>query len=118
MSYNPWSTIPRTQPWYDSVGVPVDYQSQINTNVQKVISLDDAIMRSNIRNSEMIYLNQSNNEMYVVRVDVNGNKSWQTFIVSLQQYNDATHVSPADFIALCARVDALEGKNSEVTNNA
>lgn len=106
--YAPMST---TQPQYDGFG---------NTNVYKVTSLEEAIMKSNMRPSETVYFHQTKNEFYNVRVDVNGNKSWQTFTYNIPNPVENTSVSKADFDALAARIAVLEGKlvaDKEVTNN-
>lgn len=100
-----------TQNWYN----PNDFG--MNTNVYKVTSLDEAIMRSNMRPSETVYFNQSKNEFYNVRVDVNGNKTWQTFVYTVPGTNDPTQISREEFDTLVAKVAALEGKAPEVTEN-
>ncbi len=88
-----------------------------STNVYKVTSLDEAIMRSNTRQSETVYFNQSKNEFYNVRVDMNGNKSWQTFIYMIPNAEEQRYISKTDFDTLVARIEALERKGMEVVNN-
>ncbi len=114
MNNQPYFGTPQngTQSWYN----PNDFG--MNTNVCKVTSLDEAIMRSNMCPSEMVYFNQSKNEFYNVRVDVNGNKSWQTFVYTVQGTKETQQISREEFDALAAKVSALESKPKEVIENA
>ena len=109
------------QNWYTSTGMPQpQYDGFGNTNVYKVTSLEEAIMKSNMRPSETVYFHQTKNEFDNVRVDVNGNKTWQTFVYSIPTSPENTNISKSDFDALVARVAILEGKNvtgTEGTSN-
>ena len=111
-----------TQNWYASPSVmQPQYDGFGDTNVYKVTSLEEAIMKSNMRPSDTVYFHQTKNEFYNVRVDINGNKSWQTFIYNMPNAVENAPVSRADFDALIARVTVLEGKNTsetEGTDNA
>lgn len=115
---NTYNTMPSmgAQNWYTN---PTVTQSQYdmfsNTNVYKVTSLEEAIMKSNMRPSETVYFHQTKNEFYNVRVDVNGNKTWQTFVYNMPSTAENAPVSRADFDALIARVAVLEGKNTSET---
>ena len=96
--------------WYPSTaGMP----QGMNTNVLRVTSLDEAIMKNNARGSEMVYFNQGKDEFYNIRVDANGNKTWQVFTYSIPNPNVNMPVSRADFDALVVRFDALENKLKE-----
>ena len=110
------------QNWYTSTGIPQpQYDGFGNTNIYKVTSHDEAIMKSNMRPSDTVYFHQTKNEFYNVRVDINGNKSWQTFVYNMPNAAENAPVSRADFDALIARVTVLEGKNTsktEGTDNA
>jgi hypothetical protein len=91
-----------------------------NTNVYKVTSLEEAIMKSNIRPSETVYFHQTKNEFYNVRVDINGNKTWQTFTYEVPNSIENTQISKTDFEALVTRIVALENKilnEKESTDN-
>lgn len=88
--------------------------NRMNTNVIRVTSLEEAIMKSNSWDSEMVYFHQDKNEFYTVRVDANGNKSWQTFSYSMPASATAVPVTREEYEALVARVTALEPK--EVPN--
>lgn len=88
-----------------------------NTNVLRVTSLDEAIMKTNARGSEMVYFHQNKDEFYVVRVDVNGNKSWQTFPYTVPNTAVNNTVNRAEFDALAAKLAELETKlNGGVVN--
>ena len=89
-----------------------------NTNVLRVTSLEEAIMKTNARGGEMVYFNQSKDEFYNVRVDMNGNKSWQVFTYTIPNPNANVPVNKADFDALVARFDAFEAKFKEVGNES
>lgn len=110
-NYN-WNTAPQSgsQSWYRSnpYGYTNNVNNGINTNVYKVTSLEEAIMRSNAFPSENVYFNQSKNEFYNIRVDVNGNKTWQTFVYNVAGSDDTAPVTRAEFDALAAKVAALE----------
>ena len=89
-----------------------------NTNVFKVTSLDEAIMRTNTRPSDMVYFNQGKDEFYNVRVDMNGNKSWQTFAFTVPNNNEDLPVRKSDLAAFDERLKALEDKIKVVPENA
>lgn len=90
-----------------------------NTNVLRVTSLEEAIMKTNARGSEMVYFHQTKDEFYVVRVDINGNKSWQTFPYSVPNANVNAPVNRAEFDALAAKLAELEAKlNGGVVNES
>lgn len=100
-----------TQNWYSNAPAHSQYDGFGNTNVYKVTSLEEAIMKSNMRPSETVYFHQTKNEFYNVRVDVNGNKTWQTFVYNMPNSTENIQISKSDFDALVARVAVLEGKN-------
>lgn len=82
----------------------------MSTNIIRVTSLDEAIMMTNKRPSEMVYFNQDRDEFYNVRVDYDGRKSWATFPYSLPNPEANTPASRADILALTDRVTAIEAK--------
>jgi hypothetical protein len=114
--YN-WNNVPNPNPWYSTGTSGASMPQSMNTNVLKVTSLDEAIMKTNTRNSEMVYFNQSKDEFYCVRVDMNGNKTWQVFAYSTPSVNANIPVMRADYDALVARLDNLEVKLKEVCAN-
>lgn len=105
------------QNWYvPTSATQHQYDGYGNTNVYKVTSLEEAIMKSNMRPSETVYFHQTKNEFYNVRVDINGNKSWQTFSYNVPNIVENVSISKADFDALAARIAALENR-LEVPSN-
>ena len=117
-----WQGMPSSgsQNWYAQT--PFDYTNGVSgnviTNVLKVTSLEEAIMKSNSRPSENVFFNQSKSEFYNVRVDVNGNKSWQTFTYAVAG-SETTHDVPKEmFDNLVARIEAIENKLKEGVTNA
>lgn len=114
--YN-WNNNPNPNGWYNAGTSGASIQQSANTNVYKVTSLDEAIMKTNTRNSEMVWFNQSKDEFYCVRVDMNGNKSWQIFNYTIHTTNYNMPVMKSDYDALVARLEALEAKFKEVPAN-
>lgn len=113
--YN-WNNTPAPYGW-SNTGTSINAPQSMNTNVLKVTSLDEAIMKTNARNSEMVYFNQGKDEFYCIRVDMNGNKTWQVFTYSTPNINANLPVMRADYDALVARLDSLEAKFKEVGTN-
>lgn len=103
---------------------PSQYVPQYNTNIIRVMSLDEAIMRNNARGSENIYFDQDRDVFYRVRTEWDGRKVYGTFSYSVYQPEQAPQAPQApvvDFSALEARVKAIEDKLNpkpeEVVNN-
>lgn len=119
-NYDPYGMAPAPNNW-NNTGTSnraFDSFSQ-NTNVFRVTSLDEAIMKTNARGSEVVYFHQTKDEFYVVRVDVNGNKFWQTFPYSVPNANVNAPVNRAEFDALAAKLAELETKlNGGVVNES
>lgn len=86
------------------------------TNVIKVTSLEEAVMQTTRRPSDMVYFNQDKDEFYNVKVDYDGRKSWAIFTYTVPNPDVNTPVSKADIAGLVARVDALEAKIGGTTN--
>ena len=84
--------------------------SPMATNVIKVTSLDEAIMQTTRRPSDIIYFNQDKDEFYNVKIDYNGRKTWATFTFALPNPDENAPVTRADFMALVAKVTDLEAK--------
>lgn len=94
------------------------WQPQVTTNIVTVTSLEEAIMRSTTRNSDMTYFHQDQNVFYRVKVDMEGRKTWAQFNYSTPDPNLNVPATRADIEALAARLSKLEAKNGnvEVTN--
>lgn len=97
------------QSWYSpATSNPSGWQHQLNTNVIYVTSLEEALIKTNMRNSDMIYFNQNKNEFYRIKVDMEGRKSWAAFPYSSPDSEDNTPATKADILALSARIEELE----------
>lgn len=86
---------------------PYSYNSQVTSNIIRVVSLDDAIMRTPNRPCDMVYFNQDKDEFYRVRVDLYGKKTWGVFPFTSPNLPDVTPVTRAEYNDLVAKVDAL-----------
>lgn len=82
----------------------------MTTNVIKVTSLEEAVMQTNRRPSDMIYFNQDKDEFYNVKVDYEGRKTWATFVFTVPNPMENAPVTRADFSALVAKVNDIEAK--------
>ena len=102
-----------TQPWGTPWG---PYNAPANsTNKIYVTSLEDALNRTSVRGSEMVYFHQDSNEFYVVKTDADGRKSWMGFNYSVPNQDANTPATKADLKELIERVEKLESK--EVPDN-
>ena len=101
-----WNVTPASSSWGG--------QSIPNTNIYKVTSLEEAIMKSNVRNTEMVYFHQNKDEFYCIRIDVNGNKTWQVFTYNVPNTSANIPVMKSDYDALVARLETVENKLKEV----
>ena len=80
----------------------------LRTNILRVTSLDEAIMKTAGVGSDVVYFDQSKDFFYRVKVDQYGNKSWKTFSFS---FSDAVSDGPAmksDINEILSRLEALE----------
>ena len=95
-------------------------QSNTNTNTIFVTSLEEAIMQTTARPSDMVYFNQNGEYFYRVKVDVDGRKSWAQYKYSLPDQNVEAPVTRADILNLESRLKDIESKlqNKEVSVNA
>lgn len=118
---NNWGQ-PRSFPNYaGSVQAPY----RLNTNAAFVTSLDEALIKTTERNSDMIYFHQDKNEFYRVKVDLEGRKSWAIFQYVLPNQEENAPATKADIMSLLARIEALENvkvapktKKKEVVDSA
>lgn len=113
---------------YSSYVPPVQPQPRLVTNAIFVTSLEEALIKTTERNSDMIYFHQDKNEFYRVKVDLDGRKSWAAFPYSSTNQEENAPATKADIQSLTARIEILEAsrevkavsktKKKEVTDNA
>lgn len=89
------------------------YNSQLTTNIIYVMSLDEALMKSDRSPSDMVFFNQDKNEFYRIKVAMDGRKTWATFPYIVPEQNTAP-VERKDFDSLVTRIAALEERFKEV----
>lgn len=99
------------------------YQSnynQINTNVWYVSSIDEALMRTNTRNSDVVYFDQDKDVFYRVKVDFDGRKTWAQFNYTVPNEKENIPATKADIDQLLTKIQRLEQRvlvEVEVENN-
>lgn len=90
------------------------------TNVVYVTSLDEALMKTTNRNSDMIYFDQDKDVFYRVKVDYDGRKTWAQFNYTVPNNKENIPATKADIDYLLTKIERLEQKVSievEVENN-
>jgi hypothetical protein len=83
-----------------------------HTNIVRVTSLEEAIMRTTQPGSDMMYIHQDKDVLYRVKVDFDGKKSWGEFPIVVPNQADTTPATKADINAVLARIEALEARNN------
>lgn len=87
---------------------PAQPQPRLITNKSYVTSLEEALLKTTERNSDMIHFHQDKNEFYCVKVDMEGKKSWAVFTYNVPNPDENVPATRADILALVARIEALE----------
>lgn len=80
------------------------------TNILRVTSLEEAIMRTTEPGSDMMYIHQDKDILYRVKVDFDGKKSWGEFPIVVPTQPDVSPVTKDDLKSILDRVEALEKK--------
>lgn len=97
------------------------YVPQYNSNIIRVMSLDEALMRNNVPGSENVYFDQDRDVFYRVRTEWDGRKLFGTFSYGIEQpvQTPSAPVPVPDLTAFETRLKALEEKvfPKEVTEN-
>ena len=100
-----------TQNWqpyeYNAYNRP--YYQEPTTNAIFVTSLEEAIMRTTIKGSEMIYFHQDKPVFYRVKMDVEGRKYWQELYYNSNPTSD-------DFVTIKYLEDKLKELEERLTN--
>ena len=90
---------------------PSRYVPQYNSNIIRVMSLDEALMRNNVPGSENVYFDQDRDVFYRVRTEWDGRKLFGTFSYGAEQPVAPVPPTPApDLGAFETRLKALEEK--------
>lgn len=89
-----------------------NFSSQPESNIIRVTSLEEAIMRTPNRPCDMVFFNQDKDEFYRVKVDYYGKKSWATFTFAVPNNEDTAPVTRSEFKQLVAKVEAMMSKQS------
>ena len=115
MNNQSWQSTQNSQPWQSM------YQPPFNTNVQYVTSIDEALAKSNTRNSDLVYFHQDQPVFYRIKVEADGRKYWQQFNYSTPDPNLTTPATKADLAGLMSRLERIEQSlfkpTEEATNN-
>lgn len=88
---------------------PSRYVPQYNSNIIRVMSLDEALMRNNVPGSENVYFDQDRDVFYRVRTEWDGRKLFGTFSYGAEQPVAPVPSTP-DLGAFETRLKALEEK--------
>ena len=96
------------------------FPSQPNTNAIFVTSLEEAVMRTTARPSDMVYFHQNGDYFYRVKVDMDGRKTWAQYRYTLPDQTVTVPVTKADIQAIEDRLKQLEEKlaSKEEPSNA
>lgn len=108
------SNITGIQGWDHGYSYSQSQYNSINTNIIRVTSLEEAVMRTTTRNSDVVYFDQDRDVFYRVRVDWDGKKSWAEFQFTLPNQIDTTPLTKEELKPILARLEALEAKFKEV----
>lgn len=84
------------------------YQQPFSTNLVYVTSPDEALIRANQRNSEMVFFHQDRPVFYRVKVDNDGRKAWQEIEYSIPDKDKVLSITKDDIKRILDRLDNLE----------
>lgn len=126
-NYHPYNTggfVPPQNIGWSGTSYPPQPQPRLITNKSYVTSLEEALLKTTERNSDMIHFNQDKNEFYCVKVDLEGRKTWAVFTYNIPDQEENTPATKADIAELVKRIEDLErasnkaptGKKKEVTD--
>ena len=96
------------QPAYSAPTYYAQPQQTCNTNIMYVTSPEEALIRTDRRNSDVVYFDQDKNVFYRVRVDMDGRKSWAQFSYNTPNAETTTPATKEDILQLSERIARLE----------
>lgn len=77
--------------------------------VKFVTSLDEALMRANLRGSDDVYFHQDRPVFYRIKVDYDGRKTWSEFEYNVPARNNpTTQPNNSEYSQLLSRIERLE----------
>lgn len=82
--------------------------NRINTNISYVTSLEEALSRSNTKNSENVFFHQDLPIFYRIKVETDGRKYWQEFSYDVPKSVDNTPVVKQDLLSFDERLKNIE----------
>lgn len=112
---------------YNNYNTTIPQTGRMCTNAIFVTSLEEALIKTTERPSDMIYFHQDKSEFYRVKVDTEGRKTWAVFNYNVPKQDDNIPATKADIHMLLARIETLEEarnikaapkRKKEVTENA
>lgn len=88
------------------------YQPQmpLSTNIERVTSLEEALFKSNTRNSDTVYFDQNKPVIYRIKVEIDGTKSYAILPYTLPEQANNAPATKAEVEALAAAVQELSIK--------
>lgn len=96
------------QPVYPASPYYAPQQPTCNTNIMYVTSPEEALIRTDRRNSDVVYFDQDKNVFYRVRVDMDGRKSWAQFSYNTPNAETTAPATKEDILQLSERITRLE----------
>lgn len=84
--------------------------SQNTSNVEYVTSLEEALMKCNLRPSDKVFFHQDLPVFYRIKVDAYGKKTWAQFKYGVSEDASEIPATKADLQSLTERITALESK--------
>lgn len=83
-------------------------QSYGNSNIILVTGVEEALYRTTMRGSDMLYVDQTQPIFYRVKVDMDGRKSWSEYRYNVPTQDDNTPVTHAELAAVLKKLGELE----------
>lgn len=87
-----------------------NYNYPSSTNIVTVTSLDEAIMKTTLRGSDMTYFDQDKPVFYRVKMDMDGRKYWMSFNYDSPKQDNDLPATKNDFSLLLSKIQSIEEK--------